>query len=125
MVSYKRDHPSVNAGVHSTRPYNTFVRSNTMQISGTPLSQATSPAVTTVAQPEAARSVAREGLKYALVVWLVVRVVLSAWGALIMVVAPEESHAHVRRDYPDAVLPNHDLYGYTIGLWNIYDVRHY
>jgi hypothetical protein len=29
------------------------------------------------------------------------------------------------RDYPDVVFPNHDLYGYTIGVWNIYDVRHY
>jgi hypothetical protein len=96
-----------------------------MQISSTPLSQATSPVVTTAERPEAARSVAREGLKYALVIWLVARVVLSAWGALIMAVAPEESHAHVRRDYPDAVLPNHDLYGYTSGLWNIYDVRQY
>src|SRR6185295_16008728 len=93
--------------------------------SGTPLSQSASPAVTAAERPEAVRSVAREGLKYALVVWLVVRLVLSAWGALIMAVAAEESHAHVRRDYPDAVLPNHDLYGYTIGLWNIYDVRHY
>jgi hypothetical protein len=96
-----------------------------MQISGTPLSQTTTPAITTAERPEAARSVAREGLKYAFVVWLVVRLVLSGWGALIMAVAPEESHAHVYRDYPDVVLPNHDLYGYTIGLWNIYDVRHY
>jgi hypothetical protein len=67
----------------------------------------------------------REGLKYAFVVWLAVRLVLSAWGALIMAVAPESSHAHIHRDYPDVVLPNHDLYGYTVGLWNIYDVRHY
>ena len=71
------------------------------------------------------RSVALEGLKYAFIVWLVVRLVLSAWGALIMAVAPEESHAHIYHDYPDVVLPQHDLYGYTIGVWNIYDVRHY
>ena len=71
------------------------------------------------------RSVAWEGLKYAFVVWLVVRLVLSAWGALVMTIAPESSHAHIYRDYPDVVLPRHDLYGYTIGLWNIYDTRHY
>ena len=71
------------------------------------------------------RSVALEGLKYAFIVWLVVRLALSAWGALIMAVAPEKSHAHIYHDYPDVVLPQHDLYGYTIGVWNIYDVRHY
>jgi len=71
------------------------------------------------------KSVAREGLKYAFVVWLAVRLVLSAWGALIMAVAPDSSHAHIYRDYPDVVLPRHDLYGYTIGLWDIYDTRHY
>ena len=38
---------------------------------------------------------------------------------------PESSHADIYRDYPDVVFPKHDLYGYTIGLWNIYDVRHY
>jgi len=59
------------------------------------------------------------------VVWLAVRLVLSAWGALIMAVAPESSHADIYHDYPDVVFPKHDLYGYTIGLWNIYDVRQY
>ncbi len=71
------------------------------------------------------RSVAREGLKYAFVVWLAVRLGLSAWGAFIMAVAPEASHAQLYRDYPGLVLPRHDLYGYTVGLWNIYDTRHY
>jgi hypothetical protein len=96
---------------------------------GKPLSQSISPAPAAlgVGKHDAARdrSVAREGLKYAFVVWLVVRLALSAWGALIMAVAPEESHAHIYRDYPGVVLPKHDLYGYTIGLWNIYDVRQY
>jgi hypothetical protein len=71
------------------------------------------------------RTVAREGLKYAFVVWLTVRLGLSAWGAFIMAVAPEASHAQLYRDYPGLVLPRHDLYGYTIGLWNIYDTQHY
>lgn len=42
-----------------------------------------------------------------------------------MAVAPEESHRHIYRDYPGVVFPSHDLYGYTIGVWNIYDVRNY
>ncbi|MEO8286920.1 MAG: glycosyltransferase family 39 protein [Chloroflexota bacterium] len=98
-----------------------------MQATGTSLSGAVAQSPSDIDQAGAvrARSVAREGLKYALIVWLVVRLVLSAWGALIMAIAPEESHAHILRDYPDVVLPRHDLYGYTIGLWNIYDVRYY
>lgn len=61
----------------------------------------------------------------AFAVWLAVRIVLSLWGAFIMAVAPADSHAHILRDYPDVVLPKHDLYGYTVGVWNIYDTRHY
>src|SRR5215217_1221518 len=71
------------------------------------------------------RIVARDGLKYAFIVWLAVRLVLSAWGPLIMMVAPEGSQAHVLRDYPDVVLPDRDFQGLTLGLWNIYDPRHY
>lgn len=71
------------------------------------------------------RLVSKDALKLAFGVWLAVRVVLSVWGALIMAVAPADSLDHVRRDYPDVVLPNRDLYGYTIGVWNIYDTRHY
>lgn len=71
------------------------------------------------------KGVAWAGFRYVFIVWLAVRVALSVWGALIMAVAPESSHAHIYKDYPDVVLPAHDLYGYTIGLWNIYDVRHY
>lgn len=71
------------------------------------------------------RAASRAGLKLAFAVWLSVRIVLSLWGAFIMAVAPADSHAHILRDYPDVVLPNPDLYGYTIGVWNIYDTHHY
>lgn len=71
------------------------------------------------------RSSAREDFKFAFRVWFVLRIVLSVLGALIMLTAPDWTHDHVRTDYPDVTLPNHDLYGYTIGLWNLYDVRHY
>jgi 4-amino-4-deoxy-L-arabinose transferase-like glycosyltransferase len=47
------------------------------------------------------------------------------WGAVIMTVAPEDSHRHVLRDYPGVILPSRDLPGYTIDIWNIYDTRHY
>ena len=68
---------------------------------------------------------AKDALKVAVAVWLVLRIVLSLWGALIFAIAPPRSYDHVRRAYPDVVLPDHDLYGYTIGLWNLYDTRHY
>ena len=71
------------------------------------------------------RIVARDALKFGFMVWLGVRIVLSLWGVLIMTVAPPESRQHVLRDYPDVVLPERDLAGYTIGIWNIYDARHY
>ncbi len=71
------------------------------------------------------RSTAKDALRFALTVWLVSRVALSILGATILAFAPDSSHEHVRRDYPDVVLPDRDLYGYTIGVWNIYDVRYY
>jgi hypothetical protein len=71
------------------------------------------------------RTADREGFKFSLRVWFVLRITLSVLGALIMLSAPDWTHDHVRTDYPDVTLPNHDLYGYTVGLWNLYDVRHY
>ncbi len=71
------------------------------------------------------RLVARDALKFGFIVWLCVRVALSVWGIIIMSVAPPDSHAHVLRDYPDVVLPDRTLEGYTVGIWNIYDARHY
>jgi hypothetical protein len=71
------------------------------------------------------RIVAKDALKFGFMVWLVVRITLSLWGALILTVAPPDSHAHVLRDYPDVALPERDLHGYTVGIWNVYDARHY
>jgi 4-amino-4-deoxy-L-arabinose transferase-like glycosyltransferase len=71
------------------------------------------------------RIVAKDALKFGFLVWLAVRIVLCIWGTVILTLAPADSHDHIRRDYPDVVLPTHDLYGYTLGVWNIYDTRHY
>ena len=67
----------------------------------------------------------REGFKFAFRVWFVMRIVLSVLGAVILLTAPDWMHEHVRTDYPDVTLPDHDLYGSTIGVWNLYDVRQY
>jgi hypothetical protein len=67
----------------------------------------------------------REAFKFAFRVWLALRIVLSILGAVILLTAPDWMHEHVRTDYPDVVLPNHDLYGATVGVWNLYDVREY
>lgn len=71
------------------------------------------------------RTVAWEALKFALLVWLLVRLALSAWGALVMVEGNAQSFANARKAYPDVAWPQRDLYGMTIGVWNIYDTRHY
>lgn len=71
------------------------------------------------------RIIAKDALKFGFLVWLAVRITLSLWGAFILTVAPPDSHAHVLRDYPEVVLPDRDLQGYTIGIWNVYDARHY
>src|SRR3954451_24898222 len=71
------------------------------------------------------RIVAKDGLKFAFGIWLMIRLTLSLWAVLIVMVAPPESHAHVLRDYPDVQLPDRDFQGLAVGLWNIYDTRHY
>jgi 4-amino-4-deoxy-L-arabinose transferase-like glycosyltransferase len=71
------------------------------------------------------RTAARDAFRFALVVWLISRMALTILGATIMAAAPDWTRDHVRRDYPDVSLPNHDLYGYSIGVWNIYDVPVY
>lgn len=73
----------------------------------------------------AVRMVAWEGLKFALLVWLLIRLVLTAWGALVTVEGNAQSFANARTAYPDVAWPQRDLYGMTIGVWNIYDTRHY
>lgn len=73
----------------------------------------------------AQRRVAIEGLKFALLIWLILRIVLSLWGPLINIEGNAQSFANAHKAYPDVNWPNHDLYGLTVGIWNIYDTRHY
>lgn len=73
----------------------------------------------------AEKVVARDGLKLALLVWLAVRLALSGWGALVTVAGNAQSLANARQAYPDVTWPNRDLYGMTVGVWNIYDTQHY
>lgn len=69
--------------------------------------------------------VAKDALRFGFIVWMAVRVALGLWGAFILLIAPPDSHAHVLRDYPDVILPERNLQGYTLGIWNVYDARHY
>ncbi|MDQ6693109.1 MAG: glycosyltransferase family 39 protein [Chloroflexota bacterium] len=73
----------------------------------------------------ATRSVSKEGLRLALIVWFVLRLLLSAWGMVSMLVANPQTYANAKAAYPEIRLPEHDLYGLTVGVWNIYDTRHY
>jgi hypothetical protein len=73
----------------------------------------------------AERSTAKDAFKFALIVWLVSRLALSLLGGTILAVAPDSTRDHVRRDYPHLTLPTRDLYGYTLGVWSIYDVPVY
>jgi hypothetical protein len=61
------------------------------------------------------------GLKFAFLVWLAVRLLLSAWGALRFFLTPPAVYQNVQEHYPNVVLPQHDLAGYLLGIWNIYD----
>ncbi len=71
------------------------------------------------------RIVARDGLKFAFKVWLAVRVALSLWGALVFWVAPEQQFQDIHRDNPTVAIPGDNIYGYAVGIWNIYDTSHY
>ncbi|MDQ3706514.1 MAG: glycosyltransferase family 39 protein [Chloroflexota bacterium] len=71
------------------------------------------------------KSPAREALKVALLVWFVMRVVLSVWGATVLINGNAESLRNAHPAYPSAVWPNRDLYGMTVGLWNVYDAQNY
>ncbi|MEO5951620.1 MAG: glycosyltransferase family 39 protein [Chloroflexia bacterium] len=82
-------------------------------------------AATVATAVKAEESVAKKAFKFALTVWLISRVALSLIGVGIMAVQPESSRQFIQESYPDVVLPQHDLYGYTVGVWNIYDVRHF
>jgi hypothetical protein len=65
------------------------------------------------------------GLKFAFLVWLAVRLLLSAWGALRFFLTPPAVYQNVQEHYPNVVLPQHDLAGYLLGIWNIYDTPDY
>ncbi len=71
------------------------------------------------------RIVAKDGLKFALLVWIVVRLVLSVWGIFITMVASATSHDQLFQAYPGLSLPTHDVQGLTLDVWNVYDARHY
>src|SRR5438094_658438 len=65
------------------------------------------------------------GLRFSLLVWLIVRIVLSGWGAYRLATAPPELYQAVHARLPQWDLPGHDLAGYTIGVWNLYDTPSY
>jgi hypothetical protein len=57
--------------------------------------------------------VARDGLRFAFFLWLGVRVALSIWGMLSILVSG------------DSALSQWDLEHYTLGVWNVFDTTHY
>jgi len=71
------------------------------------------------------RIVAKEGLKFSFLVWLAVRLLLSVWGAFVMIIAPEDTYSNVLAHYPGTYIPDSDAYGYSLGVWNVHDSQHY
>lgn len=69
--------------------------------------------------------VAKDGLKLAFTVWLVVRLALSLWGALVASQTPDATYQSVHKFYPWIDLPKDDVAGYALGIWNVYDTPHY
>ncbi|HEX8220492.1 MAG TPA: glycosyltransferase family 39 protein [Chloroflexia bacterium] len=59
------------------------------------------------------RLVARDALKFAFLVWLTVRVLLSLWGILSVLVSG------------DSMLSQWGIEHYTLGVWNVFDTQHY
>jgi hypothetical protein len=82
-------------------------------------------AFTLVGSDRSAHDIAVAGLRFAFLVWLCMRVVFSAWGAMALVTANPQSFENAYATHPDIEPPQRDLYGLTIGVWNIYDTRHY
>ena len=70
---------------------------------------------------DASSTASREGLRFAFFTWLAVRVFLSLWGAVAFFAINPELRQKIPAEYPNVVLPEHDLYGYTIGVWNVFD----
>jgi hypothetical protein len=71
------------------------------------------------------RIVSKDGLKLAFIVWLIARVALSAWAFLILLIAPPSDNPAIFVRHPSAVLPSHDLWGYLLGVWGVFDTPHY
>ena len=71
------------------------------------------------------RIVSRDGLKLAFIVWVSVRVVLSLWGFVVTQISPANTYTNVLEHYPDLQLPEGNIQGYTVGLWNVYDTTIY
>ncbi|HET6261186.1 MAG TPA: hypothetical protein VFG99_02970 [Chloroflexia bacterium] len=71
------------------------------------------------------KSAAKEALKFALLVWFIMRLLLSGWGAVVLLNGNPQSFENARLAYPDAQHPARDFYGLTVGLWNVYDTHHY
>lgn len=69
--------------------------------------------------------VAKDGLKLAFLVWLAVRIIMSVWGALVASQTPRATYDAVHKIYPWLALPNGDLSGYMLGIWNAWDTPHY
>ena len=73
----------------------------------------------------AERTAARDALKFALLVWLAMRVLLSAWGAAVFLTANPLSLERAYTIYSSVERPQRDLHGLTVGLWNVYDTENY
>ncbi|MEA2573084.1 MAG: hypothetical protein QOH93_382 [Chloroflexia bacterium] len=86
---------------------------------------ATLPATGATGPKVAEKSTAREALKVALLVWFAVRVLLSGWGATLLITGNAQPGESAHPDYAYARWPERDLYGMTVGLWNVYDTYHY
>jgi hypothetical protein len=65
------------------------------------------------------------GLRFAFLVWLAMRGLLSAWGALRLFLTPDSVYRDIQTHAPTVALPQHDLAGYLVGVWNIYDTPDY
>jgi len=77
------------------------------------------------AHERSVRPTARRGLLFALLVWFVVRVILSVWGFVVVAASNPVSYRYIFEVHQDVAPPTQDVYGYSVGIWNIYDVRHY
>src|SRR5438067_9905886 len=71
------------------------------------------------------RIVAKDALKFGFMVWLVMRVALSIWGMIVMVITPAQLYINVLKAYPFQHGPGESVYRYVLGLWSVYDTNNY